>query len=62
MISKMSFCITFSKKGCFSLKEREIKHSARPFIESNGKLLTPGDITKKVTDFTKGKVIRHDRI
>ena len=28
---KMSFCITFSKKGCFSLKEREIKHSARPF-------------------------------
>ena len=63
LISKMFFFVLrFLKKVVFFLKEREIKHSARPLIESNGKLLTPGDITKKVTDFTKGKVIRHDRI
>lgn len=56
----MLLCITFSKKGWFFLKRKGKSSIQQGRLESNGKLLTPGDVTKKVTDFTKDTVNRHD--
>ena len=52
----MFFCITFSKKGCFSLKERE-SSIQQGRLESKGTLLTPHDITKNSKILQKVKLI-----